>query len=234
MQFLYAQYISNDHPVIVEFNLLHNIEQIFNLYKYRLSLLLGLQNSKIIFNLNKNKLLTFLSLNRDLREYICKKTYEKDLLSFFKKLTKSSIYREYCSIKNKSFKDDKNFILSYYAQFFTVSKKLSDNVEDNDLTYMNDLYIAHVMVYKTIKFIHPTTFNNFKIYDLHKDIKSKNFVKSLFRKTLLYKEEFNRLFRKASTNWKIERISIIDLIILQMSICEFLYFSTIPPLVYNK
>lgn len=64
MQFLYAQHVSNEHPVIIKSNLLHNIEQIFNIYIYFLSLLLGLQDSTTIVNLDKNKLLTFLSLNR--------------------------------------------------------------------------------------------------------------------------------------------------------------------------
>lgn len=64
MQFLYAQHVSNEHPVIIESKLLQNIEQIFNIYIYFLSILLGLQDSTTIVNLDKNKLLTFLSLNR--------------------------------------------------------------------------------------------------------------------------------------------------------------------------
>lgn len=73
-------------------------------------------------------------------------------------LYRISIYREYCSIKNKSFKDDNNFILSY-TQIFFCKRKLYEYVEDKDLTYINYLYIVHVMVYKTLKIIHTTTFH---------------------------------------------------------------------------
>lgn len=235
MQFLYAQYISDDNPVMIESNLLFNIEQTFNIFIYILSILLGLQNSKFI--LKQNKLLTFLSINKNLRDYINKispsnrKDYERALLSFLKELPSIPIYIEYCSIKNKSFKDDKTFILNYYAKYFSKSEILYDSIENNDLIYINDLYIAHFMVYKTLNIINPNTYKNFKIYDVYKDGYSKNFIQSLFRKTILYRKEFNSLIKKTSTYLELERSSIIDLIILHMSVCELIYFPSIPPLV---
>lgn len=232
MQFLYAQYLSNEHPVLVEDNLFYNIEHIFNIYIYIFSILLGIHNLNYFFK--QNKLLIILSLNKNLREYLekispfFKKDYERDLLLFLKEITNLPIFIKYCSIKNKSFKDDKDFIISYYVNYFSKSEIIYDYIENNDLTYINDLYIAHVMVFKTLNIIYPTTYQNFKIYDYYKDNDSKNFIQSLFRKTILSKKEFNKLIK--STQWKLEKISIIDLIILHMSLCEFIYFPRIPPL----
>ncbi|HAN65604.1 MAG TPA: transcription antitermination factor NusB, partial [Chitinophagaceae bacterium] len=48
-------------------------------------------------------------------------------------------------------------------------------------------------------------------------------------KTVLEKSEVTlELIKPKLKNWDAERIASLDLIILQMGVCEFLYFETIP------
>ena len=42
------------------------------------------------------------------------------------------------------------------------------------------------------------------------------------------KEQLLELIKPKLKNWDAERIAALDLIILQMGVCEFLYFETIP------
>ena len=55
-----------------------------------------------------------------------------------------------------------------------------------------------------------------------------DFAKSLLQTVLDKKEVSMELIKPKLRNWDSERIATLDLIILQMGICEFLYFETIP------
>ncbi|AID37462.1 transcription antitermination protein NusB [Candidatus Walczuchella monophlebidarum] len=240
MQFLYAQHISNEDTKIVEYNMFHSIEKIFDLYIYLLSLLLGLhekfRSEKKRFPGDKlayNKLLIILSKNKKLCQYINDNkqlswnNYDDYLLILFKELYTLPLYHDYCSTVKSSFEEDQNFILHYYEENFANHDKLYECLEEDYITWVDDLYPANIMVYKTLKFINPSTPNNFHLYNLYRE--NKYFVHKLFHKTFRYKNEFNTLIRQTSKNWNLERIAILDLIILQMSICEFLHFPSIPP-----
>lgn len=55
------------------------------------------------------------------------------------------------------------------------------------------------------------------------------FAKSLLYSVIQHKEELDALIESKSSNWQFDRIAIIDVMLLRMGICEFLYFPDIPP-----
>lgn len=54
------------------------------------------------------------------------------------------------------------------------------------------------------------------------------FAERLFLKTARNKDELDSIIQDHIRNWKIERLAIIDRLILRLAICEFLYFEEIP------
>ena len=61
-----------------------------------------------------------------------------------------------------------------------------------------------------------------------KDEDDKEFVRNLFRKTVLNELEFAKEYENKTPNWDTERIAEIDTIILKMAICELLKFPSVP------
>jgi len=57
----------------------------------------------------------------------------------------------------------------------------------------------------------------------------KSFAEQLLISTVDHLDELDEIIRRKSTNWDFNRIAIIDRIILRIAICEFLYFTDIPP-----
>jgi len=55
------------------------------------------------------------------------------------------------------------------------------------------------------------------------------FCTQLIEKTYEHYNEFDTVIKIKALNWDFKRIAIIDLIILRMAMCEFLYFDDIPP-----
>lgn len=55
------------------------------------------------------------------------------------------------------------------------------------------------------------------------------FAKDLLRTTIEKKEVTLDYIRPKLKNWEPERIAILDMLLMRMGVCEFLYFETIPP-----
>jgi N utilization substance protein B len=54
------------------------------------------------------------------------------------------------------------------------------------------------------------------------------FAENLFLRTLNNQEEIDEIIQKHIKNWKIERLTTIDKLILRIALCEFLHFEQIP------
>ena len=54
------------------------------------------------------------------------------------------------------------------------------------------------------------------------------FAENLFLRTLNNQDEIDEIIQKHIKNWKIERLTTIDKLILRIALCEFLHFEQIP------
>ncbi len=59
--------------------------------------------------------------------------------------------------------------------------------------------------------------------------KNYNFAEQLFLTTVRHQKELDKIIQQHIKNWRIDRLTIIDKIILRASLSEFLYFEKIPP-----
>ena len=55
------------------------------------------------------------------------------------------------------------------------------------------------------------------------------FAKELIHTVIEHQEEIDSTIKKKVTNWEFNRIAVIDRILLEIGICELLYFEDIPP-----
>ncbi|WP_185855913.1 transcription antitermination factor NusB [Blattabacterium cuenoti] len=196
--------------------------------KIEISQIQKLVDNSIIKILSHNKHL--LEYNPDNDKMFWGKKNEYIVLIILKETQKSNIFNNSSNKyhSSSSFEKEKKFIIKYYKNFVISNKKLIEYIEDKYINGLYDLCLAHIMVCKTLQHIKSYTPKNFQLYNICND-ENKKFVIDLYRNTISHKKEFNHLIEKISKNWDINRISILDLIILQMAICEFLYFPNIPP-----
>lgn len=61
------------------------------------------------------------------------------------------------------------------------------------------------------------------------DEKLISFGKELINKVLINKNEFDQRIKQRVSNWEMNRIALIDRILLRMALCEIIYFPDIPP-----
>ncbi len=235
MQFLYAYYLSNTDSNFLEKKLFESINYIYDLYIFFINLIIILRKiiiKKKFYKINynfyffkNNSLIELLSKKKKIIFYNYKINffYKKKLLKvFLKKLKNINLV---LTKKKNDFYRDKEFLLKYYKYFFSKTKFLYKFLKNYNLTCFININITHIIVYNFLFLINKKKIIYLNIY---KNKKNFNFIKYLYKNTIFYQKYLNILIEKKSKNCKIKKISIMNLIILQMSICELIFFKKIP------
>jgi N utilization substance protein B len=63
---------------------------------------------------------------------------------------------------------------------------------------------------------------------LFKNAEDEEFVKILFRKAVLNQNKCSELIDKNTTNWEVERIALMDILVMQLALTEIFEFPEIP------
>ena len=150
------------------------------------------------------------------------------ILLLLNDVKKSKLYEVYMQNSVNSFEEDKEFIVNLFTEVIVPNEKLYDYLEDNKLTWIDDIPLVNTHIIKQLKAIKPIEEGNFRVPKLFKDNEDKDFVRDLFRKTILNEKELAKEYDDKTPNWDSERIAEMDTIILKMAICEFLKFPSIP------
>jgi N utilization substance protein B len=181
----------------------------------------------------ENKVLNLLLHSDSLTEAIDKRSitnwkHNDDIILFLLEVIKESeLYKEYMDLPKVTFKDDKKFIADLFTEVIAPNERLYDYLEEHKLTWLDDLPSVNTLILKQLKQCNEND-ESFLITRLYKDLDDKDYVKSLFRKTILNETELSKEYIDKTPNWDTDRIAEIDTIILKMAICELLKFPSIP------
>ncbi len=140
----------------------------------------------------------------------------------------SFLYENYMANEVNNFEEDKAFIENIFEQIIVPNEKLYEFIEDNKLTWVDDIPTVNTFIAKQLSSIKSVNDTSFKVPKIYKDTEDKEYVSNLFRKTVLNEADFEKEYADKTPNWDTSRIAEIDTIILKMAICEFLKFPSIP------
>ena len=258
LQALYAFFQSGDDKVdIGEKNLMKSIDKIYELYIYQLSLLLEIvnfartrtaeaktkffpsleelnPNTKFIDNMVIHHMENNHDLNKKIANYKISWADEQDMVrKLYLTIKDSSEYKAYISSAEKSLHDDKEFIIKLFKKTISRFPMLHYFYEEKNIYWVDDFHSVTVLIIKTINNIDenwnehsclPSLFKN----EPDDDNEDREFVKLLFRKAIIRQGEYTEMIAERAKNWEIERIAVMDFIIILMAICEFIDFTSIP------
>jgi N utilization substance protein B len=254
MQSIYAMHQSGSDSLEKEEKFLyHSIDNILDLYLTMVSSLIEIckketiflhlssqkhlatpqerkPNEKFIKNsifqiLAENNSLSIALENRKIDSWTLNDDYILILLNAIKE---SKLYEKYMSNSVNTFEEDKDFIVDLFMDVIVPNEKLYEYLEDDKLTWIDDIPLVNTHIIKQLKAIKQGENDGFRVPKLYKDTEDKEFVRDLFRKTVLNESEFAKEYVDKTPNWDSERIAEVDTIILKMAICEFLKFPSIP------
>ena len=254
MQALYAYFHSEDKNISKhEKELFSSLERIYDLYLYLLLLLVEIRDcgrNRIAIrrekklpttedtNPNKkfigNKVFSILSINKQIASESLKRkiSWEKDseiAQKLFSKITESEEYASFMSNAAIGFKEDKKFISEMYKNLIAGDESLEMFFEEKNIHWADDIDFVNTLVLKTIDYVNESATDTLPIALLYKDEKEdKEFAKQLFKMVIGKTEETDKMIQGKTENWELERIAFMDVLLMKMSIVEFLFFPTVP------
>jgi len=148
---------------------------------------------------------------------------DEDLLKkIYLNLAASEEYREYISIESRDKKNEKAILELILTDLMLPNEDFINHLEELFINWDDDAEMMELLVTNFLQKPHQFDFN---------ELVSKeklDFAKLLLQTVIEKKEVSMELLKPKLKNWDAERIAALDLIIIQMGICEFLYFETIP------
>jgi len=181
--------------------------------------------NQVLKSLRHNKELKVELSNRKLTNWTKDAEYI-DIL--FKETLQSDQYKEYMKTKTSSFKEDLDFVVALFKNVIAPNDKLYDYIEDEKLTWIDDLPLVNTSILKLLRKTVPKSPDSHFLPSLYKDDEDKSFAAELFTKTVNNSESYAEEIKIRTKNWDSERLAAMDAVLLKMAICEFLEFPSIP------
>lgn len=249
---VYSYYQNPVKADVLEKNMFSQIEKIYHLYIYQLNFLVALKalaEKQIEIGKNKyiktednlnpnqkfinNRVLNMLEENTERLSFTSKhqelkwELHDELLVKTFQRMTSGKRYQDFMKEEGYSFEEDQKFIGKLFLRYIAENEDFHDHVEGLELSWADDFHISNSMIQKTIGFFKENEPSH-TLIKMIKDEDDRDFARKLLKQTLNHWEETEKKLEGRLENWDIERISLIDKIILVTAICELDYFPLTP------
>ena len=254
MQYLYAAEISDFEDTKQHYkNLSNSIHSIHDLYLLNISLLIEIfkkavnkykiSNESISGNISniysnekfsKNQFLKQIFSNSKILELISSKDFinwdidYKFVNLIYDKIIHSDIYSTYLGCEKKSYKIDVKFIQDIFKEIIIIDEKFQSFLEEKNIYWMDDYPLVNTLLLKLFKSSTANSLEKLFYFKLFSNISDKKYFDELANLSLKNFESNNQLINKYITNWDLDRLAKIDLVIINLAITELVNFKEIP------
>jgi transcription antitermination protein NusB len=146
----------------------------------------------------------------------------------YNKMIGWEVYNEYMKSDELSYNSDRKFIIRLITDLFANSEDLLASLEEQSIYWNDDIEYVSAMIEKTLKKFKADSTEKTSLMPLYKNEEDEEFIKTLFRKTILHSDKCSALIDKNTTNWEVDRIALMDILVMQLAITEILEFPEIP------
>ncbi len=182
-------------------------------------------NNPVLIKLSENELLQKELKKAKLNNWRLDSEY---VVLLYNALLESDFYADYMASASTDFKQDRDFVIDFFAKIVAPNDKLYDYLEDYRLTWVDDLPVVNTTIVKRLGKLKPNSPESTILPKLYKDEEDRQFAKDLLLRTARNDEEYEAEILGNTPNWDQDRIAALDKILIKMALCEFLRFSSIP------
>ena len=186
-------------------------------------------NLRFVNNRLINRLRSDKSLNDYLKNNKLNWSHYPDLIrGIYTTMTESELYKEYISSPEDDFQNDRQFCEDFFSNILVNSDLMLNELEEQSIYWNDDLDFTISMVIKTIKKFKSADDQNTYLMSLYKDEEDQQFTTKLFRKAIINNVENRKIIENYTKNWDVDRVAIMDILIMQLALTELIEFPSIP------
>jgi len=254
MQYLYAAEISDFEDTKVHYkNLSQSIHSIHDLYILKISFLIEiLQKAVNKYKMSKvshsgkvselyssqkfsqNQFLKQISSNLNILDLIESKDYinweidYKYVNLIYDRIINSDIYSDYLNNEKNSYEIDIEFIQHVFKEIIVTNEKYQSFIEGRNIYWMDDFPLVNTLLLKFLKNLKVNNLDKLFYYKLFSNNSDKIFFDRLANLCLKNFESNNQIISRYTTNWDLDRLAKIDLVIINLALTELVNFKDIP------
>lgn len=140
----------------------------------------------------------------------------------YNELIETEEYKKYIQLQSRDKKSEKEIIVFIFTNLMLPSESFTSNIEEHFTNWDDD---AEMMQQLMLNYLQKP--GSYDLQDMVSEEKW-DFAKSLLLTTRDKTEYILELIKPKLKNWDAERIAVLDMILMEMGVCELLFFETIP------
>jgi N utilization substance protein B len=141
----------------------------------------------------------------------------------YNELAETDQYKSYVGLNGREKKSEKEILEFIFNDILLPSDLFESHIEELFNNWDDDVDMMHQMMQHFLQ--KPASMNFQDMLGTDKW----DFAKGLLETVLEKKEIAMDMIKPKLKNWDPDRIALLDMILMQMGVCEFLFFETIPP-----
>jgi N utilization substance protein B len=148
--------------------------------------------------------------------------------NLYNQIKTKDYFIDYLKKPFNTYEDDKWIILRILEEELPAFDEMDSTLEEQSIFWNDDIGFILSMVIKTLQNFKEKSGSEKPLMPLYKNVDDQQFAKTLYRKVMINHDEYGLMIKNHSQNWDYERIALIDILIMQLAICEILEFPSIP------
>ena len=145
------------------------------------------------------------------------------LRKIYHQLVETDKYKQYITVAGRDKKEEKSLLEFIFNELMLPNEDFTSYVEETFTNWDDDADMLRLLLQNFLN--KPATFNFQELISKEKW----HFGKGLLETVIEKKEVTMEYIKPKLNNWDADRIAVLDMILMRMGVCEFLYFETIPP-----
>ena len=180
-----------------------------------------------------NRLAAQLAANKQLNKFEDKKDShhweeaEGELRALYRIISSSEIYAEYMSEEEDNYQKDKTFWKKIYKKYICDNESLEGTMEDWSIYWNDDKAIIDTFVLKTLSRFDEANGADQPLLAAYEKEEDWEFAQKLFKNALMNRAEYEDLISSYTRNWSLERLPVIDVVIMVTALAEIINFPKI-------
>jgi N utilization substance protein B len=154
----------------------------------------------------------------------------------YQEIRNNAAWQDYMSGQDNSYRHQKDAIIDIMREVISNFELLRQFYEDMSIYWADeDFDTSLMMVIKTVKLFKENWGPERSLPSLYKEdvdedepLEDRKFMIKLFHNTILKDREYEKQIENQVENWELERIAIMDMIIMKMALAELISFPSIP------
>ena len=155
------------------------------------------------------------------------KNHRDLIVALYNALIRQPFYQKYMLSEERSFREDAQLVSDIYMTILEEFEPLETVLEEQSALWNDDLGFLLTMVSRTVLSMRETH-ETVKLMPQFKSEEDLDYAKALLRYTIAGYDRISLLLDNSMSNWDIERVALMDKIILVTAIAEAENFPSIP------